>query len=223
MIAWRNKTVKEYNTFIRQVFGFTNTYEVGETLLTGENYSLQDLRESIDPILVPSELEFKVVNVKEGEVEVPIGTGGEVESIAVYFIDVEEPFRWRLQVPQEPSHLDFLMTRLADKAKSLARIEASKPKSALASMKVAVVGKTGRTSHLLPSAIAWRAFWSWRTQFHSVRYPYALTAHRSQGSTFDHVMVDQRDILYNRNAEEALRCLYVADTRARLSSFVRYC
>lgn len=60
---------------------------------------------------------------------------------------------------------------------------------------------------------AWRDFWETKALFHSVRYGYAMTAHRAQGSTYEQVYVDQTDILANQEHREAFRCLYVAITR----------
>lgn len=61
----------------------------------------------------------------------------------------------------------------------------------------------------------WRNFWDVIEAFHSLRYAYAITAHRAQGSTYDNAFVLWSDIMLNRNRPEALRCLYVAATRAR--------
>jgi len=60
----------------------------------------------------------------------------------------------------------------------------------------------------------WRRFWDLKDLFHDVRFAYALTAHRSQGSTYQNVLVDYGDILYNRNRREAFQCLYVGCSRA---------
>jgi ATP-dependent exoDNAse (exonuclease V) alpha subunit len=60
---------------------------------------------------------------------------------------------------------------------------------------------------------AWQYFWELKTTFQTVRYGYAMTCHRLQGSTLNTVYVDQADILANRNKAEAYRCLYVAATR----------
>lgn len=60
----------------------------------------------------------------------------------------------------------------------------------------------------------WRNFWDFVEAFHSVRHAYAITAHRSQGSTYENAFVLWSDVLLNRNRTEALRCLYVAVTRA---------
>ena len=61
----------------------------------------------------------------------------------------------------------------------------------------------------------WRNFWNLKEAFHSARHAYALTAHRAQGSTYDSVFVDWKDILINQNRQEAYRCLYVACSRPK--------
>ena len=61
----------------------------------------------------------------------------------------------------------------------------------------------------------WKDFWEFKDAFHSLRYAYAITAHRAQGSTYDTAFVYWQDILSNRNRQEAFRCLYVACTRPR--------
>ncbi len=60
---------------------------------------------------------------------------------------------------------------------------------------------------------AWAQFWRFKRTFHKVRYGAAITAHRSQGSTYENVFVDQMDILANSDKRTAFKCLYVAFTR----------
>jgi ATP-dependent exoDNAse (exonuclease V) alpha subunit len=59
----------------------------------------------------------------------------------------------------------------------------------------------------------WRKFWELKEAFHDVALAYAITAHRSQGSTYEEVYVNFADILGNRNRTEAAKCLYVAASR----------
>lgn len=59
----------------------------------------------------------------------------------------------------------------------------------------------------------WKDFWLFKESFHSVRHAYAITAHRSQGSTYTTVLGDYRDVLINRTRHEAFRCFYVLCTR----------
>lgn len=55
--------------------------------------------------------------------------------------------------------------------------------------------------------------WALRKAFAPLRHAYALTTHKSQGSTFDTAIVDFNDLARMRSAFEFNRALYVAATR----------
>lgn len=59
----------------------------------------------------------------------------------------------------------------------------------------------------------WKTYWEFQEKFHKVRYGYAITAHRSQGSTYKTAFVCSQDILSNLTRKEAFQCLYVATSR----------
>lgn len=61
----------------------------------------------------------------------------------------------------------------------------------------------------------WKSFWAFKDAFHGIWHGYALTSHRSQGSTYKAAFVDWKDILRNPDRAEGLRCLYVACTRPK--------
>jgi hypothetical protein len=51
--------------------------------------------------------------------------------------------------------------------------------------------------------------------FAEINYGYCITAHKSQGSTYDNVFVDVLNIInYNRHEIDGLKCLYTGVTRA---------
>lgn len=60
----------------------------------------------------------------------------------------------------------------------------------------------------------WKRFWSLMEYYHDIRHAYALTTHKSQGSTFENVFIDTKNIYLNRNIKERNQMLYVAMTRA---------
>jgi exodeoxyribonuclease-5 len=73
--------------------------------------------------------------------------------------------------------------------------------------------KARGASHKGIRAQLWRDFWDVKNKFHDVRYGYAMTIHRSQGSTYDSVWLDQMDVLVNSEKKDAFRALYVGSTR----------
>lgn len=66
----------------------------------------------------------------------------------------------------------------------------------------------------------WREFWKLKEAFNEVRHSYAITSHRSQGSSYIKTFVDLEDIMLNRNRAEAFRSLYVSCTRQRQEIYI---
>ncbi|WP_299411524.1 AAA family ATPase [Acaryochloris sp. IP29b_bin.148] len=67
----------------------------------------------------------------------------------------------------------------------------------------------------------WQDFWLLKQQrFANLNYSYALTVHKSQGSTFQNVFVDLPNLMRNRNIRERNQLLYVAVTRAAKRLFI---
>lgn len=62
----------------------------------------------------------------------------------------------------------------------------------------------------------WRRIKTFENQFHDIRRPYSLTVHKAQGQTYDHVFIDALE-LCSGSYDDAMRRLYVAVTRARVS------
>jgi hypothetical protein len=54
-------------------------------------------------------------------------------------------------------------------------------------------------------------------RFAQLNYGYAITVHKSQGSTFKNVFIDIMDIFSNYKQEERIKCLYTAITRSSQS------
>ena len=63
------------------------------------------------------------------------------------------------------------------------------------------------------SRYEWDNYWGLKKAFHPLHYAYALTVHRSQGSTFQKVFLDLRNLLTNRKTHERNKLLYTAATR----------
>lgn len=66
----------------------------------------------------------------------------------------------------------------------------------------------------------WKVFYATIRKFASVKYNYAITCHKSQGSTYENAMIIDSDISKNRKVEERNRIRYVAATRAKNLLFI---
>ncbi|MEM9448232.1 MAG: AAA family ATPase [Cyanobacteria bacterium P01_E01_bin.6] len=77
-----------------------------------------------------------------------------------------------------------------------------------------------RKLQLLAEEKRWREYWELKVLFHDVRYAYSLTIHKAQGSTFENVFVDARDLYTNQKAYERNQLLYVAVTRSSKRLFI---
>lgn len=61
----------------------------------------------------------------------------------------------------------------------------------------------------------WKRYYDLQRIFADIDFSYALTVHKSQGSTYDTVFVDANNILMNENKAEMRRILYTASTRPK--------
>jgi exodeoxyribonuclease-5 len=108
------------------------------------------------------------------------------ENIPVWTIQAQGDKNYVLNVPEDVSVLDRILSQKA------------------------IFAKNQRDPF---RKAAWKNFWETKALFNKIRYGYALTAHRAQGSTYTNCWIDQRDVLSNPNKREAFSCLYVISTR----------
>jgi len=66
----------------------------------------------------------------------------------------------------------------------------------------------------------WVGYYNIQNHFAYTKYNYALTSHKSQGSTYEYAIIHDWDINLNTNEEEKNRIKYVAVTRARNKLFI---
>ena len=64
----------------------------------------------------------------------------------------------------------------------------------------------------------WREFWAAKDKFKSFKYIYALTSHKSQGSTFTYTYIYSSDFINFGPTLAVLRLLYTATTRSELKT-----
>lgn len=69
---------------------------------------------------------------------------------------------------------------------------------------------------------AWSDFWEYKGRYADIDFGYAITAHKSQGSTYDIVVVDEKDIMGTTatSNQEKSELIYTALTRPRKTAIV---
>ena len=63
--------------------------------------------------------------------------------------------------------------------------------------------------------VNWRDFYEFIEQFADIKYNHAISIHKSQGSTYNQVIINIRNCMLNKDIDEREKLLYTAITRAK--------
>lgn len=206
VIAWRNKTVEDYNKQIQSIRypGLKMPFSKGEPVVfssplhrlsTNIHFDNERVLSGWDDVLCSTESEGIIDSIAEIDPFVfgPTDTQKQAGFNFRPFVLSRYAVVCNMIENVEPQLL-FTVTQDTDILKDLLNFIAGNIKDG--------------------SGFTWFNFWVLNKFFADIRPAYAMTAHKSQGSTFENVFIDAQDILSNPNREEALRCLYVAVSRA---------
>lgn len=199
VLAWRNATVESYNSLVRERM-FKNRaqeqYLVGDHIMMAAPKIKRERQRMYDskgkPYTVETERVILTVDDEGKIVDRKINKHSKY-NLDVYCLVVDfygEKYQLNILHPNSMQAYNAILKSLADRAR--------KPKC----------------------GYIWKEFWALKRSFDQIRYSYCITTHRAQGSSYKNVIVDVQDILANKNKNEALRCLYVAVSRASERVFV---
>lgn len=185
VIAWRNDRVDWLNNQIRRkIYGSdVAMFELGEQVVTGGPV-MDDYKNT----LLGTDEECTVAAISESFV-VDQRTNEEWRTICLclhpIYADLGQVFVHVVH-PDERVRYEAKVKQLADEAKS---------------------------AHDSARFLKWRRFHEFRDMFNDIRYCYAITGHRAQGSTYKYGFVDVKDMLENPLREERQRLVYVGISR----------
>lgn len=195
VVAWTNASVDALNDLIRgYLYGKgRKKLEVGERLIANTPI-LQD-----GAIIVTTNGEMRVLSYEEATDKVR--WNNEEFSVRYYSTEVEVMVNgaattrvvWIIHEEEEEFVAELLKTMAAN-AKT-------RPPGAA-------------------QGLAWKEFFNFKRRYADVKYNYAITAHKAQGSTYDNAVVLKYDIDKNKRRVERMRVLYTACTRPRFKLFV---
>jgi exodeoxyribonuclease-5 len=195
IIAWRNKTVLTMNNLARKVI--YGDESLGSKILIGEKLIANNPIIENNEILFNTNDEFTVENFKIKSSKFKIDEENislKYYETGVSFIDDEEKkLMYYIDILHEDSQFDF------------DRI--------LGGMKKTAIEKKGKEK-------TWVKYYDFLRRYADVSYAYAITAHKSQGSTYTTAFVLEDDINVNINVIERIRIKYTAYTRSSNKLYV---
>lgn len=209
IIAWRNATVAKFNSIVRG-FIYGKERAKAEALILGEKLiANKPIVEELDGrtfIVMNNNDEFVVESMEVVEpVVLDNPNGSDLELNRGKFK------HYKAKVRCEDGRLETLFILHEDSYEIY--------NDAVAALKETALAKD-KGSHW--AKLSWVAFYKFQEIFADVAYNYAITAHKSQGSTFDNVIVVESDIDGNRKAAERNRIKYTAFSRSRHKLVVIY-
>jgi exodeoxyribonuclease-5 len=203
VIAWRNKTVSTMNDLIRSVIygeeSKTSKILAGEKLIAN-NPIIQD-----GMIILNTNDEFSVVDyvIKTDELRFMLSKNPDddpvdislkfYEAKVVYLNDNDEEIYEDIEILHEDSEAEFKKFANVLRLRALERRGADK---------------------------TWLHYYNFLRRYADVSYSYSITAHKSQGSTYNTTFVLEDDINMNLDVIERNRIKYTAYTRASKKVYV---
>lgn len=207
VLCWRNQSVQGWNGFIRKaIFG-------KEAPMICENEVLMSYSSVRGKIENSGEYLIEKIEDVHANYNLSIDTFGKTLSIKtgelrvwrVLVFDIHQMFRISLDIvhPEDAANV------------------------AREALKFMAAAKQNRS--------LWVKYFDWRAKFYLLQdvflrdkkalkkdldYGYAITVHKAQGSTYDHVFVDERDLSKNSDIVERNKLRYVALSRPRKSANV---
>jgi hypothetical protein len=203
IIAWRNKTVSTMNSIIRKaIYG-----EISETskILNGEKLIANNPVIQDDAVILNTNEEFTVesFSLNNEELSLIISENPDDDTMKVnlkYYDtivslvdDDDDIVKYRIEILHEDSEHEF---------QKIANI-----------LKIKAIQTKGRNK-------SWIRYYGFIRRYADVSYGYAITAHKSQGSTYNTTFVLDDDINMNFNVVERNRIKYTAYTRASKKLYV---
>ena len=203
MIGWRNKTVSSMNDLVRKVI--YGEEALSSKILIGEKLIANSPIMEKDTILFNTNDEFSVVSFETDNVDLrfkisdhpdddPYPITIKYYDTKVSYLDEEDEICHKIiQILHEDSENDF---------KKLANI-----------LRVRAINKKGKDK-------SWLVYYNFLRRYADVNFAYAISAHKSQGSTYNTIFVLEDDIDMNWNIVERNRIKYTAYTRASRKLYV---
>lgn len=210
IIAWRNDTVGKWNNYIRHILigDHHAPLQPGEFLMAYKTITDED---DWRHVIYENSADYVVISVEEGYMAASTYDESIKADIKGWHVEIQEEKRGveKIFIVSKESYADFY------------RIEKN----------FGDFAKTAKNN----KKWAWKLYYGFRNRFallgdimdgrkllvaKDFDFGYALTVHKSQGSTYDNVFVIGQDIMSHPGARERNRLNYVALSRPRKAAYI---
>ncbi|MEM9540960.1 MAG: AAA family ATPase [Cyanobacteria bacterium P01_E01_bin.42] len=208
-ICYTNSAVDSINKMVRdRLIG-----EDAQEIVLGERLIANEACNEGDDLLLPSSMEFIVEDIFKKEINITINDSP-LRKINQFIERVDERTNLKalkgLKIENAIEQMkkckvwSVFTTRSDDGTKIFLRKVAAESADTYSRLK-----------KMFADNKVWGSFYDMRDFSHNIKPCYALTAHKSQGSTFQNVAINLPDMRRNKNKKEQTKLLYVAVSRAK--------
>jgi len=193
VIGWRNVVINRVNEMIRgMLYHEPRQIMVGEKLIADKPIIQQEM------IMFQTSDEFTVTEVeKDNKVHEDMPVKFFRTTVSYWDVDMDSNMETHIKILDEGSKKAY--EAFLDKKKRIAL-------------------SFQRGSH--EQKKAWRNYFREKERYAEVKYNYCITAHKSQGSTYENVIMLESDMDRNINVVERNRIKYTALTRASDKAYI---
>ncbi len=250
ILAWTNQQVNEYNTCMRKTLfnkEVLDKFEINDILVLADFYNIKDSdpRNKSDNRFYSAE-QIKVIQIEH----VTKAVSPFVENLLIKvninnILDIKEKYVRTIRTINKLTVRNYNVWKLqVVKLSDLAKTNCSsiyviddKFSNALENdkkivgdkiMELIMYYKGAHKEHFATIdkhiiRVLWKEFNNkFIDTFAKVNMSYAMTTHKSQGSTFHNVFIDMIDILKNFSRDDANKCLYTAMSRTANELHIKY-
>lgn len=195
VIGWRNKIIDNYNKIIREhIFGIgIPKIIVGDKLIA--DAPITEQRKTL--INTNDEMEVLTCEIQYEKLSEKYTMKYYWAKVRVYTESIYNEYMIRIVHEDSEATFKEICKMFIDVAK-------------------------GHPSGSFSSRSTWMDYYKFLEHWHQVKYSYAITAHKSQGSTYENAYVLKWDIETNLNTYERNRILYTACTRPSKNLYIVY-
>ena len=216
VITWRNETAKQYNNIIRSYrLGMVSPAKIvaGDFLVADK--PIVDMSDSLGQVIYKTSDEFKVLKADVIDYKV---TWMVYKSSAELSDEIDDPFA---EYATQRSHT-FKVYKCVCKTEAEATTRTiyviHEESEHYYKQVVSALEATAKKAHVRNKA--WVAYYQFQDWFAEVKHNYAITAHKSQGSTYTNCVTVYTDMEANSNVVERNKIKYVGVTRAKNKLFL---